>query len=114
MRFQPVSGMKDRTGLKQGRSQLLGKRSTQAPLKQAGKTRHAAAVCRFNKVKFSVQAVHTPASQASSAQSAQSAEAVRQVEAKLLQKKSELRQFESQYRQVSSPDVAVLMVGLTS
>lgn len=54
-------------------------------------------VYRFNKVRFSIQAVHTAASRSSS-----SVEAVQQVEERLLQKKSEMRQFESKYRQVSS------------
>ena len=59
-------------------------------------------VCRFNKVRFTVQAVHTAASQPSA-----SAAEVQKLEAQLLQKKSEMRQFESQYRQVGRAPVAM-------
>ena len=63
-------------------------------------------VCRFNKVRFTIQAVHTAASQPSA-----SAAEVQKVEAQLLQKKSEMRLFESQYRQVSRAPVTMHMCG---
>ena len=55
--------------------------------------------CRFNRVRYTIQAVHTMSTDRSLAPIA---DIVQQVEAKLLRKKTELRQFESEYRQVSS------------
>ena len=55
--------------------------------------------CRFNRVRYTIQAVHTMSTDRSLAPIA---DTVQQVEAKLLRKKTELRQFESEYRQVSS------------
>lgn len=57
--------------------------------------------CRFNRVRYTIQAVHTAATADQSL--APIADAVQQVEAKLLQKKTELRKFESEFRQVSKP-----------
>ena len=61
------------------------------------KHHQALASCRFNRVRYTIQAVHT-SSQAGSLPP--SVDALRQVEAKLLTKKVELRQFESEFRQV--------------
>ena len=57
--------------------------------------------CRFNRVRYTIQAVHTAATADQSL--APIADAVQQVEAKLLQKKTELRKFESEFRQVCKP-----------
>lgn len=53
----------------------------------------------FNRVRYTIQAVHTMSTDRSLAPIA---DTVQQVEAKLLRKKTELRQFESEYRQVQS------------
>lgn len=60
----------------------------------------------FNRVRYTIQAVHT-SSQGSP--QAPSADAVQQVEAKLLQKKTELRRFETEYRQVQAQFETVVM-----
>lgn len=52
--------------------------------------------CRFNKVKYSVQAVHTPPH---ATDSTATADTLRQVEAKLLQKKTQLQSFGAEFRQ---------------
>ena len=56
--------------------------------------------CRFNKVKYTIQAVHSPPHATSSAATADS---LRQIEAKLLQKKTQLQTFGAEFRQACLP-----------
>lgn len=60
---------------------------------------HQACLCRFSKVKYTLQAVHT-SSQATPA--ASTADSLQQVEAQLLKKKTELQTFGTEFRQAST------------